>query len=139
MKENNITNLELYKLLSYKPFNVKLSYEANLQKEFRDYLTSLSIDGSINFVWFSVPNNFSGNYSPIFGSVQKATGLIAGAPDMIFMWDGGSGAIEFKSKKNKQTDAQILFEKWCIKCGVKYEIARSFEDAFNIIKKWGLI
>ena len=130
---------ELYQLLGALSFKGRLNPEAALQKSFIDELRHLSINKRLGCVWASIPNENSSNKSPVYGAMLRATGKIPGAPDMLFMWDEGCGFIEFKSGKNKQTEKQKLFEKWCKSCNVKYEISYSKDDAINILTKWGVI
>lgn len=134
-----ISQSELLKLLITPKFSGKLQPESFLQKQFVDYLKFLSIEKKLKCVWFSVANENANNKNPIFGSKLKSLGKINGTPDMIFLWEGGSGCIEFKSQKGKLTESQKLFQKWCESLNVNYEIVKNFEDAVFVLKKWKIL
>jgi len=136
---SEISQSELLKLLITPKFSGKLQPESFLQKQFVDYLKFLSIEKKLKSVWFSVPNENANNKNPIFGSKLKSLGKINGVADMIFLWEGGSGCIEFKSEKGKLSESQKLFQKWCCSLGINYEVVRSFEDGILVLKKWKIL
>jgi hypothetical protein len=132
--------LWLYKLLKRANCNYKLNPEAAVQVRFADQLRLLSLENKLRCVWFAVCNEIgSANPNPRYGVYLQALGKIAGTPDMVFLWDGGCGVIEFKSAKGRQSEEQQLFQKWCDATHVKYEIARSLEEANAILCSWGLL
>lgn len=92
-----------------------------------------------NFVYFHVPNEISSNKNPIFGAKLKKMGKTNGVADYIFLWENGSGCIEFKAGKNGLTESQKTFSENCSKFKIPYEVARSVDEGINILKKWRLV
>lgn len=123
----NITNLKC-----------RLKPEAALQKAFVDNLVYWTLEGRLKCVWTSIANENGSNDKPLYGMVLRALGKVRGAPDMVFLWDSGSGFIEFKAGKNKQTMQQRIFADWCKVCNVNYEVCYTPEEAKNTLKKWGV-
>jgi hypothetical protein len=135
-----MSNNWLYKLIARNNCNYKLNPEALIQFRFADSLRALSLENKLKCIWFSVCNELGGDKKNNHrGAYLQGLGKIAGTADMIFLWETGSGCIEFKSKTGRQTEEQKLFEKWCEAHRVKYRIAKSTEEALNILKEWELI
>lgn len=129
----------LLNLLCVKRFNARLKEEESQQIAFANYCRAKSIQGELNAVWTAISNEYSGRYSPLFGAKLCALGKISGAPDMMFIWSGGGGLIEFKSSKGRLSEKQKLFQKWCQVNNVNHELVRSSDEAIEVIKKWGLV
>lgn len=91
------------------------------------------LDGQLKAVIFHVPNEFSGTKAPIFGMVQKAMGVIPGAPDYIVMKNGKGMAFEFKVPGGRLSEKQKAFKEWCEDSGVEYHIFTSADDAIQKI------
>ena len=70
---------------------------------------------------------------------RKALGMIAGTADYMFVGKQSSVFIEVKCDKGKQTDAQKLFQRWCVEQGVKYHIVRSWDELRDILIPLGLL
>ena len=111
-------------------------------------------------IWFSVPNN---PRSRAAGRRLKEQGMLAGAPDLVFLWGGdipegesvdpaegywvmpGSLLIELKRPKSRDTTAgrlspaQRIFQTAAARAGVPYMIARSIVDCEGALKDRGLI
>ena len=61
-------------------------------------------------VWFHVPNS---PRNQIQGARLKRMGMLAGAPDLIFLHNGEAFALELKSAKGGLTDSQRYFrDRW---------------------------
>ena len=89
-----------------------------------------------NFI--HIPNE-GNRSSAIDGSLRKALGLVAGAPDtFLFMARGGYHglAIEFKSLTGRQREEQIEFQKRLEENGYKYEVCRTEEQFHSIIEDY---
>lgn len=129
----------LYKLLSPSKWRGRLEPEAAIQHEFVNHLRKLTIEGKLNAVWCSIPNEFSGTQSKVFGGKLKALGKVSGAPDLAFFWENGSGFIEFKSPKGALNTNQKLFKEWCEDNNVRYRIARNFMQAYQALYEWELV
>lgn len=126
-------------LLEKIPIIKKAKGEDAICLDFCGKLQRLTRQDKFHCVWFHVVNEFAGGSKPLFGAKLKAMGKVAGAPDYIFMHQDGSFFIEFKTKTGKQLANQIAFEYWCLEKGVKYYIARSSDEAFEILKKEGVL
>lgn len=111
-------------------------------------------------IWFSVPNN---PRSRAAGRRLKEQGMLAGAPDLVFLWGGdipegeavdpaegywvmpGSLLIElkrpesYKVREGKLSPAQRIFKAAAARAGVPYMIARSIVDCEAALKDRGLI
>lgn len=81
--------------------------------------------------FFHVPNG--GKRSPIEAAQLKASGVVAGIPDMLFVWKGNMHAFEFKDDKGRVSEAQVLVHQaWTLQ-GFKTEIVRSLEQFQTLI------
>lgn len=107
--------------------------EAQLSQAFFEYL-KLSKPAC---VYAAVPNG--GGRSLVEAVNLKRQGVIAGAADWVFTWNGGSGWIELKTPKGVLNPSQLAFQGTCCRMGVKYEVARCLDDCIRILKSWGLI
>lgn len=65
----------------------------------------------------------------------KATGLLAGAADLILIYNGKVLFMEVKTDIGKQSEAQIEFEHRITENGLKYYIVRSLEQAQELVKQ----
>lgn len=135
-KDEIVTIADLYSLLKSPKSPSQLKPEARECVAFASFCRANSLTGDLSAVWFSVPNEFSGNKRPVFGTLQSAMGRINGAPDYIFMWGNGCGFIEMKSATGKMQPNQKIFKAWCEQNNVAYEICRSSEEAVNVLRKW---
>jgi hypothetical protein len=63
----------------------------------------------------------------------KATGLLAGAADLILIYDGNVLFMEVKTDIGRQSDSQIDFEHRVQDNGLKYYIVRSLEQAKELV------
>ncbi len=89
-----------------------------------------------NFI--HIPNE-GNRSSAIDGSLRKALGLVAGAPDtFLFMARNGYHglAIEFKSLDGKQREEQVAFQKRLEENGYLYKLCRSEEQFHSIIEDY---
>lgn len=131
--------LKLYKLLSLPRWRGRLGPEAAVQQEFVQHLIYWTLTGRLKCVWGSIANENGSNSQPVFGALLRTLGKIKGAPDMIFMWKDGSGCIEFKAGKNKQTPEQKVYQEWCNESGVNYVVAYSAAEAIEHLSSWGVL
>lgn len=116
---------------------VLLKPEEKISVDFSDRLRVLTLEKQFPCVWSHLANE--GKRSPLVAIITKAMGMIPGAGDYVFCWATGSGFIELKYDKNKQTERQKYFEKWCNENGVKYALCYSADSAIETLKGWGLI
>ena len=107
--------------------------EAQLSAAFKDYLAI----AKPRCVYAAVPNG--GSRNAIEATNLKRQGVIPGAGDWVFTWDLGSGWIELKTDKGRLNPNQEAFRDTCQRLGVKYEVARSLDDAIRILQAWGRV
>jgi hypothetical protein len=80
---------------------------------------------------FSIPNG--GTRNKLEAITMKATGLLAGASDLIVILPNGKlSFIELKTDTGKQSEKQIDFENRVNDLGFEYKIIRSLEE----FKEW---
>lgn len=84
------------------------------------------------YLFFHVPNG--GKRSKIEAMQLKASGVIAGIPDMLLIWNGILYAFELKTEIGKLSASQIELHKVWTKHNIKIEIIRDVNDGFNKIK-----
>jgi len=73
--------------------------------------------------------------------------LAPGAPDLVFLWENGSGCMELKRPAEqtllgKQRAGQLSteqkgFRDLCERVGVPYEVVMSWPQAREVLKGWG--
>lgn len=121
---------------------LKLGPEDRICIDFATRLRVAALEGRLRAIWCHVANEVGGGRgrsSAIAYRVAKALGLIPGAADYFFMWEGGGGVIEFKSETGRQTENQKDFQAWCEYLNVDYRIARSADEGEAILKEWGVL
>lgn len=133
------TSANLVKLLSREKLSMKfrIEPEQRLSIEVADWLRGMSLTGQLKAVFFHVPNESKRHI--ITAMILKAMGMLSGVSDFIFLWNDGSGVIELKVGKGKETENQLLFFDWCDSLGVYRATCRSLEDVQRTLKTWGLV
>lgn len=73
--------------------------------------------------------------------------ILAGAPDLLILWRGGSGGIELKRPaaqtlfgKQRQgvlSDDQRVFRSQCEQLGIPYAVCTSWPEVRDTLKTWG--
>lgn len=82
---------------------------------------------------FHVPNG--GSRNKIEGMQLKASGVIAGIPDVLFIWQGTIHAFEFKTEKGTISPDQSKVHKAWLSQGVKVHIVRSKDEFLSHIER----
>lgn len=83
-------------------------------------------------LFFSIPNG--GARSSREGKLLKETGLVAGASDMMFLFDKRAYCFEFKTETGVQSNLQRDWELRVTAQGIPYHIVRDSEVCLKIIK-----
>lgn len=96
-----------------------------------------TMSGQMRAVWYHIPNE--GNRTKLMNTILRGMGLIKGAYDYAFMWQGGGGVIEMKTKRGKHEDAQKDFAIWCEVEGVRHKLCRSVDEAEETLREWGVL
>lgn len=65
----------------------------------------------------------------------KATGLLAGAADLILIYNGKVLFMEVKTDTGRQSDSQVDFEHRIHDNGLKYYIVRSLDEAKELVMR----
>lgn len=89
-------------------------------------------------LYIHIPNE-GNRSSKLDGSMRKALGLVAGAPDtFLFLPRGGKHglAIEFKTDTGSQSEAQKEFQKRLERNNYEYRICRSLDQFKEIISEY---
>lgn len=115
--------------------------EDRLANQVAQYLKALTLSEKLKAVWFHVPNEsvVSERMDVVRIKRKQALGMINGAPDFVVTNGAKTVFIELKTDKGRQTESQKMFEKWCCKCGITYEICRSVDDVSLVLVESGLM
>jgi hypothetical protein len=73
------------------------------------------------------------------GAKLKRQGVIAGAPDLVFLVDGNFYGVELKTDKGKLSEAQSAFGDWIRGAGGTYRVVYGMDDAARYLKQIGAI
>ena len=113
-----------------------LATEHALQCSLIDYL---DLTARPNVYYFAIPN--AGKRTPYAGAQMRAEGLRAGVADLIFMLpDGRCCWLELKrSPRQKQSIEQNYFEEICKLLDHPYAVAHTFDEAVEILRRWGVL
>ena len=85
-------------------------------------------------LWFAIPN---GEYRfKTTGAKLKASGVIAGAADLLIIIKGRAHLLELKWGKGRLSPEQIAFAAAAEAAGASYAVARSPEQARDILQRW---
>ncbi len=111
--------------------------ESNIQKSFVTWFRLQFPEYALTLT--SVPNG--GLRGKREAGILKAEGMTAGAADLLLLVPrGGYGAlgIEFKTteKSIRQSPAQKRWQEAFEKAGNKYAIARTFDEAVEVVKNY---
>jgi hypothetical protein len=83
---------------------------------------------------FSIPNG--GTRNKLEAITMKATGLLAGASDLIIITPNGKLMfIELKTDTGKQSEKQIDFQNRVNALGFEYYLIKSLDEFKNMLKK----
>lgn len=104
----------------------------NLKNENKIQSMSVFILRKLNYTVFAVPNSNKRGAREI--AVHKATGLMAGAPDLVVLLKNGICLLlELKTAKGGQRDRQKDFERLCAILRHKYRVCRSVEEVLECV------
>ena len=116
-----------------KPRYRSLASEHDIQKQ---VLQHLLFHAQPDIFYFAIPNQ--GKRSLRMGARMKSEGMMAGAADLCIMLPAGrTGWLELKTAIGRQTDTQMGFQARCERLGHNYAVARSLDEAAQILAEWG--
>lgn len=106
--------------------------------EFQRYVVGLlRYCAGRDVLWYAVPN---GEYrTPKAGARLKAAGVIAGVADLALVIRGHAHFLELKTRCGRQSPEQIAFAAAAEAAGASYAVARSPEEAAQILHRWGAL
>lgn len=102
-----------------------------------DALRAWTLAGRLRGVWFKVANE--GKRSWLSLILIRASGLIPGVFDFVFMGAWGCLGIELKAGSNGLEPCQDDFRAWCDAEGVPFRIARSLQKVEEILIENGAL
>jgi tRNA-dihydrouridine synthase len=88
-------------------------------------------------LWFHCPNGEA--RSAKAGARLKAMGTLAGVADICLTIRGHSYYLELKRRTGRQSPEQIAFAAAAGAAGATYAVARSPEEAKEILRRWGAL
>jgi hypothetical protein len=101
-------------------------------------LTRLDTEARPEVYWFAIPN--AGRRSLRMGAHMKHEGLRSGVADLCFMLPSGRSAwLELKKPGSYQTVEQKGFQARCARLEHPYAVAKTLDQAIEILKSWGVM
>lgn len=116
-----------------------LKGEAKISVDFNQELMTLKIEGKLKGLFFHIAHETGDGNKSAFGYALKMMGKFNGIADYIFISDEKTIFLEVKSGKNKASEHQKLFQKWCEFEHIPYAIITSVEEGLTFLKKHGFI
>jgi hypothetical protein len=65
-------------------------------------------------------------------------GLTPGAPDLIVLWGGQVGFIEWKAPRGPISKSQAAVHAWLAREGFRVGVSRSQEEGWALLRSWGV-
>lgn len=87
--------------------------------------------------WLAVPNG--GARTRVEAAILQGLGVRAGVPDLLFLAPSGSGGIELKVGRGRQSPAQIEVQAEFRRLGLRYAVARDLPGVEAILAGWGFL
>lgn len=118
----------------------RLKPEQRLACEVATFLQAATLEGRLQAVWCCVRNELpgTGRIVQTWQAVGRAMGIVPGAHDYAFAWEGGAGWLELKVK-SPLSDHQKLFARWCSLFGIKTAVCRSVAEVEATLIVWGVL
>lgn len=122
----------------YKRPNIRdFKGEALISKNLTDTLDILRIAGKVNGLYTHIAHESLATAA--YNLKQKAMGKIAGVPDWAFFWKDKALLIELKTPKGHLSSSQKFFHSEAKKYGCNIHVARSVEQALDILYENGFL
>jgi hypothetical protein len=86
---------------------------------------------------FAVPNG--GYRRPLEAAIMKATGTVAGVPDIICIFQGRVYALELKAGRGRLTDVQRVVHERLREAGANVAVAHGIDHALAQLEAWNLL
>jgi hypothetical protein len=88
-------------------------------------------------LWLHVPNESP--RSPRYGALLVRMGMLPGAADLLVVVNGMAHWLELKRRTGRQSPEQIAFAAAAEAAGATYAVARTPEQAKEILNGWGAL
>lgn len=126
--------------------SMRLGPEDSEAYAFAQELRVATLEGRLKAVWTHPANELAAATVeggkvrvPARVALARALGLITGSSDYLFLWDGGSAAIEFKSDQGSLTPSQRDFRDWCTAKRVHFFVVRSVKQGLDLLESLGVL
>src|SRR5262249_2251000 len=108
--------------------------EQQLQKTILAHLSRRGMPG----LWYChIPNG--GYRGAIEAAIFKSLGVVAGAPDLLLIFNGRAYGLELKAAKGRLSPTQIRTQEQMRQAGAIVETATGIDEALSWLTLWGLI
>src|SRR5262245_63129641 len=87
--------------------------------------------------WTHIPNG--GWRSPIEAKIFKALSVVAGAPDLLIVFEGRAYFLELKSEAGRVSPAQHECHQALRAAGATVAVASNIDQALELLEKWGIL
>lgn len=109
--------------------------EEILQRSLVEYLRLVA---DKDCIWLHIPNGEA--RSKATGGRLKAMGLLAGAPDLMFLLPDASVCfLELKRPGGTSSAAQVAFAERCERIGVPVVTVSDIDTALRVLTAWGVV
>lgn len=132
----------LARLMHYKPlgWGMTLQPEDRMCVTFANALRAATLEGRLRAVWLHPAQELCfGHKTGVRAAVSRAMGMHVGVSDYLFLWEGGSAALEAKHGRGRLTDKQSDFAAWCAREGVPHDVFRSAQEGLDKLKTLGVL
>lgn len=122
-----------------KPFRLRAPVVAEhpLQKSITDVLRiEIAPAGKVSrhgVVWWSVDH---ANYAGEVPGIRVSRGIVAGIPDMLFLYRGEAFLIEIKTIDGELSDAQRSVLAACLAASCHVAVARDAWEVIALLDRW---
>jgi hypothetical protein len=108
--------------------------EQQIQKAIIAHLKARAAPGTF---YFSIPNG--GWRTPVEGAILKATGTIAGVPDLCLIRGGKAFFLELKTETGRASEHQLAAIAALNEAGAFAAVAFGLDAALKVLEAWGIL
>jgi hypothetical protein len=108
------------------------------ERELHQYVADLlRLTARRDVLWFHPVNE--GKRSERMGAFLLRQGMLPGVADLVVVIRGKAHFMELKTAKGRLSPEQWAFREAAVAAGAVYEVARTPEQAKNILQHWGAL
>lgn len=115
---------------------VFLKAEQKLSIEFADKLREMTTKEILKGVWIHAANEREAGWFTHL--ILRRMGMLKGAFDYWFVWEGGGGIIELKTD-TELAEYQEYFKIWAWSESINHAVCRTVESAVGKLREWGAL